>query len=293
MRIKGILVTLIVIFLGTTVLAQENEKKCFLWEVKSSKTTAYVLGSIHLGKPSMYPLDQPIEEAFDRSDILVVEVNLNQIDQEELQLKFLQRGIFQNGDRLVNYLSAETLQKLSSRLKEYDLRLRQFLSYKPWFVGLTLISLQIQRLGFDEEYGIDHYFLKKAADKKEIMELESIDSQINLLDELPNQNLFLEYSLISLEEIEAFFEPLLKAWEQGDTQFLKKIFISDIAQQKPEIQEVYQKILFERNHAMTDKISSLLKTDKVYFIVVGSAHLVGAEGIIELLRKGGYRVQQL
>ncbi|MDD4194832.1 MAG: TraB/GumN family protein [Syntrophorhabdaceae bacterium] len=56
---------------------------------------------------------------------------------------------------------------------------------------------------------------------------------------------------------------------------------------------VYKKIMTDRNRNMTKRISTYLKSGGRVFVVVGAGHMVGDEGIIELLRKEGYRVDQL
>ena len=44
---------------------------------------------------------------------------------------------------------------------------------------------------------------------------------------------------------------------------------------------------------MAEKMISYLKTNKKYFIIVGAGHLVGKEGIIQLLRNKGFTLNQL
>ena len=61
------------------------EKKNFLWKVRSDTGTVYILGSIHFMKKEIYPLDKKIEDAFDKSDVLSVEANVNDISQIDLQ----------------------------------------------------------------------------------------------------------------------------------------------------------------------------------------------------------------
>jgi uncharacterized protein len=44
---------------------------------------------------------------------------------------------------------------------------------------------------------------------------------------------------------------------------------------------------------MVAKIEGFLKTGQTYFVVVGSGHLVGSKGIVNVLKEKGYMVQQL
>jgi uncharacterized protein YbaP (TraB family) len=49
----------------------------------------------------------------------------------------------------------------------------------------------------------------------------------------------------------------------------------------------------DRNRNMTKKIASYLRSGGCVFVVVGAGHLVGELGIVELLRKEGFTVEQL
>src|SRR2546428_13886065 len=63
------------IFPAKSEIQARPSKKVFLWNVQSPKATAYLLGSVHAARSSLYPLDERIEKAFVASDTLVVEVN--------------------------------------------------------------------------------------------------------------------------------------------------------------------------------------------------------------------------
>jgi len=51
------------------------EAKSLLYKVSSETSTVYILGSIHLAKQELYPLDKTIREAYSKSDVLVVELD--------------------------------------------------------------------------------------------------------------------------------------------------------------------------------------------------------------------------
>ena len=55
---------------------------------------------------------------------------------------------------------------------------------------------------------------------------------------------------------------------------------------------MYEKLIYERNRTMAQKIEEFLKTKETYFVIVGAGHLVGEKGIVGILKKRGYRVEQ-
>ena len=59
-----------------------------------------------------------------------------------------------------------------------------------------------------------------------------------------------------------------------------------------EFPEVEKKLFAERNKAWTTHISRFLAQKGDVFIVVGAGHLVGKDGVLELLRARGFKVVQ-
>jgi len=62
--------------------------------------------------------------------------------------------------------------------------------------------------------------------------------------------------------------------------------------EQPEILPIYEKLFFSRNRNMADQIERLLKEKKRPFVVIGAGHLLGKDGVVEILRRKGYRVEQ-
>ncbi|MDP2652679.1 MAG: TraB/GumN family protein [Candidatus Omnitrophota bacterium] len=270
------------------------EERHFLWEVKSDRTKVYLFGSIHLGKEDMYPLAGEVDGAFAGAGTLVVEVDTESIDPMEAQRTVAQKGLLPADQLLESQLDPKTFDKLQARFQKFGMPMDPMLRFKPWFIAVNLQVLQIKYLGYDEEYGVDRYFLRRAHGAgKKVLQLETLEQQLDFLDRLPDQNMFLDYTLNSLDETEAMLEMILAAWQYGDAAAMEKLTIADMLQQFPETRPIFEIILFNRNKDMAAEIKRYLGTDEVYFVVVGAAHLVGDQGLVELLRQEGFQVDQL
>jgi len=298
MRKKGhgwLLIFPILFLLGFFVLGEEaasQSKKNFLWKVQSRTNTVYVLGSIHYLKKEMYPLDEKIERAFDQSDILVVEANVSDIKKDDIQ-KLIENALYLDNDMLEKHIPPETYELVKKELEWLGLPLEAFNKQKPWFLALTLASLEALKLGFDPNYGTDKYFLSKATEKKKIMGLESFDYQINLFSQLSekDQELLLFYTLKDINVLKQELDKLIKAWTLGDTKSVESIITRSVTEDK-RLSPIYEKVIYERNRNMASKIEDYLKTVETYFVIVGAGHLVGDQGIIALLKGKGFLVEQ-
>jgi uncharacterized protein YbaP (TraB family) len=52
--------------------------------------------------------------------------------------------------------------------------------------------------------------------------------------------------------------------------------------------ELYRKLTIERNEKWLPRITHMLAEDDNYLVVVGALHLIGHDGVIDLLQRGGY-----
>ena len=285
----------VILLLVSSVYAKNNssDQKGFLWKIQSKTTTAYILGSIHAYKGELYPLPKKMEDAFDKSDTLAVEANVNEINPESMTT-MINGALYQDKSTLEKHISRETYEMTTKKLQELGLPLEIFQNTKPWFIAMTLTSMELQKLGLSPEYGIDNYFLKKAENGKRVVELESIDYQVNLLNGFSDaeQELFLVSTLEDLDLLRKDINSILKAWNTGDTKAMES-FVFKSLKDDPKMLPIYEKLVFTRNKNIASKIENYLKTKEKYFVVVGAAHLVGKDGIIEILKRKGYIVDQL
>ncbi len=287
--------SLIAIFLSTVfvqdTLSQSN--KSFLWKVLSKTNTVYILGSIHYLKKEMYPLDDKIEKAFKEADVLAVEADVTNVEKVDVQ-KLFGGAFYAENDTLEKHLSPKTYVLLKKELSELGASLEAANKYKPWFLAISLVSLEISKLGFDPNYGIDRYFLSKASEAKKILELESLEYQFHLSSSLSekDQELFLLYTLKDIKVLEKELDKLVKAWRTGDERGVESIITKTVKEDKRLI-PIYERFIYERNRNMASKIEDYLKTKETYFVIVGAGHLVGRQGIIQILKGKGFTVEQL
>lgn len=272
--------------------ASEASGKNCLWKVKSSENTVFLLGSIHLLKQDAYPLNKVIESAFNNSRKLVLEVDLDTMNSAEAQQLILAKGLLPEGKTLKQTLSPETYRLVSDKVEGMGLAMETVGRLKPWLLTLTLAISKMRQLGYQPQHGIDKHFFDKARQwNKEVVGLETAEFQISLLDEMASntQEAALLQTLKELDVFEKEFSQIVQAWSSGDSSALEKSLLESFK----EYPEVYGKLVTERNKNWTPKIEGLLGTRGNVFVIVGAAHLVGPDGVVELLRKKGHTVEQM
>jgi len=198
MIFKKIFITLIIAWFTVGMLCSREKTgsttPSFLWQVESTaiKTAttpkSYLLGSIHFLKKEHYPLKKVIEEAFDQADVLAVEVDISSDKIAKAGMMLLQKGMYTGEETLKANISEKTFQLARDKLKELGMDISGFQTFKPWMVAMSIINMELMKLGFNPNYGIDKYFLDKVSEstsapgKKEIVELEGVEYQVKLFE---------------------------------------------------------------------------------------------------------------
>lgn len=262
-----------------------------LWKVESTENTIYLLGSIHVLQEKNYPLAPTIYNAFNQCGTVMFEVDLDGLSSPMSQLQLLAKGFYASGESLKTVLSPERYQTVKSLLAERGHDIENFHRMKPWMAATAVTGLELKKLGFDPEYGVDRHIFAKAREADvEIVGLETVEYQLGLFENLPLelQEFFLLQSLQDLKNIESRIKEMVEAWEQGQVKDLE-VHLEGMR----EYPGLYQALVVSRNMKWLPQIEKTLHQREPAFIVVGTLHLLGEDGILAVLQKKGYHVEQM
>ena len=286
------LMTILVLII--TVQMFGGDLSHFFWQVDNDDVTVYLCGSVHLLKAEYYPLRDEIEDAFEASDKLVVEFDITRMDLSNVQNLIMTEGMYQDDRTLATEMPEGYYQKLKVEIEPFGYNIELFKTQRPWYMTMTLSSLRVNALGYVGEAGTDLYFLNRATDKKEILQLETPESQFRLLSGM-DEKLQMDYLLETIDQKDEFnqsIEETMQSWAAGDDEKMYRLICEEI-KNVPELATLYEKLFTERNVKMTEKIDGYLQGEEsIYFVVVGSGHFLGDEGIVELLRSQSYMVER-
>lgn len=278
-----------------TVFGSSNaaEDRAFFWRAGSDTATVYLLGSIHYADRSFYPLRSSIEDAFDRAGHLVVEIDVDAVGAKQYQNLLSEKGMYAGDETIRDHLSSETWQQLQQQLFRLGMPIQLVEKQKPGVMVLTLTALQVMKMGYFPEMGIDRYFLKQAGPHKDVISLETIEQQLDVFLDIQDGDLLLQEALYSLDEADSMMMDMVRFWKRGDERGLQKLLFDDALREYPEFTRIYDRLFYRRNERMVEKIQQFLNGQGSYFVVVGAGHLVGDKGIINTLKQAGYAVERL
>jgi len=99
----------------------------------------------------------------------------------------------------------------------------------------------------------------------------------------------LRETLKELDLLDKGVEQLVQFWMKGELGSVEEWLLTGMR----EYPEVYAKVIVERNRRWLPQIEKMIAQGENAMVIVGAAHLVGREGVIELLKQRGYTMEQL
>ena len=280
----------IAVVLASGAVAQTRGRN-FLWKVQSGTNVMYLAGSVHALTADVYPLNPAYQRAFDASGALVEEINLAEADPLSGGLGLLAKGMYQDGRTFNSAVSGETLAMVEQKLKDTPLAIDLIQPMKPWMVMLLITAFEAQKAGLDAALGLDKYFFDKArAASKPVLALETAESQIDRFDKMPEtlQEQMLRSTLTELDSQQNSVAAMINAWKTGDAAALEKMSLSSFDGYRG----AYSSLIVERNNNWVPQIEACMAKPQPCFVVVGAAHLIGPDGLLTLLKKKGYKIEQ-
>ncbi len=264
-----------------------------------ARTTIYLLGTLHVGDPDDYPPSQPFRApilgALAASNVLALELSPD--------------DLLESGDDVTKYgvcryaclprLLPEPLwQRLAGRLRGNPAALDGIRRMRPWLAALVVETYDSLSAGLQTEYGteaqLQNVFLKKKGAR--VVGLETLAEQMRAFTglTLAEQREMLAQDMVQTPaQNAADVKTLHRLWRIGDADALAawaSAKTERIARSRPVADAIDNKILYERNRRFAARSIVLAAPNRPIFVAIGALHLGGPKGVIELLKRQGFRV---
>ena len=275
---------------------QEPQRHGVLYQVSRHGQAAYLFGTIHVGSPSFYPLAPEVRHALNASTRLVLELDTGA--QHDYAQAVLAHGSYRHGQQLRDFLTPETLARLTTALHAQGITVASVAHLKPWLVANMLMGLELQRSGYARAHGNESVLLAHArAHGTVVTELESADYQLALFNTLtPAQaEHYLSETLDQLADGSSLRQATatVDAWISGDAAALDALVPAAVKGDSVLSEFTRRVLLGQRNPEMAASIERILQDGKTAFIGVGLLHLLGTDGLPRLLSQRGYQVRRM
>jgi uncharacterized protein YbaP (TraB family) len=282
---KKLSILVVLLFLGFVGFAQSA-----VWELSRNGKTLYLGGSVHILREEDFPLPPEFDAALDRSGMLILEADVEQVSDPEFMWGLFSR-MFLTDTTLDKLLSPQVFEELANLFEGLGMPISEVLTLKPMVLSNVISVMYMQNLDFVEK-GVDFYYLEQAkAAGKKVGFLEPIEFQMDIFFDMGTgyEDELIQYTIDGTDESESGLLRLVDEWKKGIPDYLEE----GITEMKEKFPHVYRDLILDRNNTWIPQIEAYLETEEIEFILVGYAHLFGPDGLLPKLRALGVTVKQL
>lgn len=283
-RIITFLAGLIASAASLNAQAQDNS---LLWQITGNNLSkpSFLFGTIHLICPDDYIWTEKMKSSLDRAEKVCFELDLSDPD---VNMQIVAGMTDNTNKKLPDYFSTEQYKLLSRFVKDsLNMDIALFEKMKPIMLEIFISATKIN---CTNPISYEDSIMKVAeAEGKKIMGLEVPKEQITDLEHIPVETV-IKYLLEDIQtatKIDTEYRQLVNAYKQQDLPGLYSLITnsSDLENEKGPL-------LYDRNRKWTARIMDKMEVASVFF-AVGAGHLYGPLGVIELLRKKGYKIEPI
>jgi len=259
-----------------------------LWEVSGEGAEhAYLFGTIHSEDSDVLQLAGPVQQAFEASQAVVLEMLLD----VDAMMYSSTAMLMMDGRSLSSIVGQPLFSRISRAIQSRGIPEVVLDRMQPWAAAVTL-SMPAPETG----QVLDAMLYKNALQQgKQVYGLETVQEQLHVFESMSeaDQIALLKDAVENFSDIDAMHAELLAAYKQRDLNGLMAISEASMQQGDQRLADEFQQhLVVDRNHRMAERMRQYLQQGKA-FIAVGALHLPGEEGLLNLLEQQGYTVRRL
>lgn len=268
-----------------------------LWEISGKGIKkSYIFGTIHMISAHDFVLSDNVQKCLKKSKKLVFEIDMSQA--MAVSMKMLAMAPMKDGKKLSDLLSEEDYNLVKTYFSEdsesAELKVLPFSSIENW-KPMLLQSFLYQDMieGPIKAYEMELLSIGQKQ-KKSFGGLETIEDQIAVFEKIPYSDQ--AAALVEMvKEIKSGgdksknqFKELIALYKSADVDGMVEMS----SEQFDDMENGQEELLNKRNNKWIPKIAEMSKQQSTFY-AVGAAHLGGADGVLRLLMKEGYKVKAL
>lgn len=278
----------------TEPAAASGAPRGFLWEIRKAGRRAYLLGTIHVGRPEFHPLRDGIVARLREAAVIAVEADVSEAARGAARVQEL--AYYGDGVAGLDARAPALRSRLDAFARRQGLSGEVFERMKPWMAANTVVIIEAARAGLSPAYATEAFLFDFARrNGKALAEIESIDEQLRLFDSAPEttQIAYLQQALDSIDSGESRDEitRLVGAWERGDAAEMERLLVRMRSATGVAERFVVERIIDGRHPRMLEAIERFAASGRLHVIAIGSLHFFGSNGLIADLRRRGYAVE--
>jgi uncharacterized protein YbaP (TraB family) len=260
----------------------------FVYRAEKEGRVIYLAGALHRLRRDAYPLPPGYETAYRQSGSLWLETSPQEANISVGTSEADKKGFLPGWKNVNDFLTPSTRKVLHEYLASRDIKPSEVKQMRPWFLGMYLMNLEYERQGVLSNYGVEEYLSKRAwLEDKPVRGLEKASDSVESLSSLSagEQDRNLAETLRHVPRIGEFYTAITTAWRQGS----ETAALGLLRPKSYTTNESWRGIVAARNASWLGKLKNM-GAGRPCMVIVGLDHLIGPEGLVQMLTAKGYRV---
>jgi uncharacterized protein len=280
----GLIVFILALLPFKSLFAGEPGKS-LLYKISGNglESPSYLYGTIHMICGDQFFITDATQKALEEVQSIVLEIDMSD---PSLMQKMQMLAVHPEMRNISGSMTEEEAAAFDEYLMaNFGAGLAQIGIMKPFVLTSMLVTTHINCTDIKSYEG---YFMEYATQKSvPVKGLEEVEFQVSLFDQIPYEEQVHELvkMVVSPEEGKRELDQMMACYASQDINCLYEVILNSSS-----MKDYKDLLLFERNRNWVPLIVEQMANEQV-FVAVGAGHLPGEEGLIELLKRAGYRVE--
>lgn len=281
-KLFGLFVLVSSLFNSTTSLKAQPP----IYKISGNGLTkpSYIYGSLHIIEKKDFVLPKNIKPILKSCELLTMELHMEEM--KEGAKKMASKMMLPSGQTYEELMDKEQYQWFKGYLEDTlelgGLKTMIYTKFKPIFLSSVLMNEALKKpVSYEESI---YKFGKKY--KLQHLGLETFEQQMGFLDAMPIE---LQLSGLKPGFMSDYFA-MKDIYIKGDLEELQTW--AEQSMEGDEYKQMEQSLVTDRNNVWIPKMIEMMEQKSTLF-VVGALHLPGQNGVIELLKDKGYKIEEM
>jgi uncharacterized protein len=278
---------------GITASSQTTvSNNTLLWRISGRNLAkpSYLFGTIHLLCANDIDLSETLKKAINETDKVYLELDMDNLFE---MMQAVQKMKMRNDTTLSDLLSESDYKKVKTFFasKSSIIPFSILETYKPMLAASMIMQTSTE---CDNAVSMEQIIMQEAKEnKKEIKGMETMAYQLSIFDSIPYE--------VQAKQLLAFisdndtedkaskeYDEMASAYRNQDLSKLEAL----INKEELGIGNFADLLLYNRNKNWVISMDKIFANNSAV-IAVGAGHLPGEKGVINLLKKAGYKVEPM
>lgn len=274
-----------------------------IWTATKDTTEITVVGTMHIYDPRLEELRAQLAERVATADLVLLEATPKEEAQlEELITREPERLFLVDGPTLPELVDEETWQLILAAASERGIPSFMAAKMQPWYLSMTLAvpscAMADMMAG---ARGLDQMIIEDA--QAAGVPMQAVEPYTTLFDLFGDNNMdeqisMLRISMLVPELQQQMFVAMLDSYfsqEIGQLWEMSRLALSDVPGMDPDegnamFDEMEESMLNIRNRNWIPVITDAAKGRDDIVVAVGAGHLIGEQGVLQLLENEGWTI---